>query len=338
MNLRHDLPASIAVFLVALPLCLGIALASGVPLGAGIIAGVVGGIVVGSLSGSHLSVSGPAAGLVAIVIDQVTALGSFPAFLVAVIFAGLLQIMLGMIKAGVIAYYFPSSVIRGLLAAIGVILILKQIPHAFGDDADVEGDFSFQQGDGENTFSELLRMFDLIEPAAIGICVLGIVILLFWQKSQRLARSPVPGALIVVAAGLAINELLIRLNSGWALGSGHRVRLAMSAEARDAMQSDAAHAADVLGGEVGGSAGEALQAAGGAGPPEAAAGVFDSVIDLFVFPRFLGALQPRGLPRRIDHRDRRVARNAAQPRSRRSARSPTARFPTQPRIDRSRVR
>ncbi len=286
MNLRHDLPASIAVFLVALPLCLGIALASGVPLGAGIIAGVVGGIVVGALSGSHLSVSGPAAGLVAIVIDQVTTLGSFPAFLVAVVFAGVLQIMLGLIKAGVIAYYFPSSVIRGLLAAIGVILILKQIPHAFGDDADVEGDFSFQQGDGENTFSELLRMFDQIEPAAIGICLAGLVILRFWQKNQKLAKSPVPGALVVVALGLAINELLIKFAPGLALGSGHRVRLAMSAKARQAMQTEAAHEAEVIASEAGGSAGVAFEAAGGAGVVDPTPGVFDSVTDLFIFPDF----------------------------------------------------
>ncbi|MEM6366451.1 MAG: SulP family inorganic anion transporter, partial [Planctomycetota bacterium] len=138
MKIRDDLPASIAVFLVALPLCLGIALASGAPLMSGVIAGIVGGVIVGSLSGSHVSVSGPAAGLVAIVLDQSEKLGSFDTFLLAVVFAGIVQLLLGVLRAGVIAYYFPSSVIRGLLTAIGLILILKQIPHAIGYDADAE--------------------------------------------------------------------------------------------------------------------------------------------------------------------------------------------------------
>ena len=142
-SIPADLPASIVVFLVALPLCLGVALASNAPLFSGIIAGIVGGIVVGLFSRSHLSVSGPAAGLTAIVAAAITALPSYEAFLVAVVYAGMLQIMFGILKAGVIGDYVPGSVIKGMLAAIGLILILKQLPHLIGYDTDFEGDTSF---------------------------------------------------------------------------------------------------------------------------------------------------------------------------------------------------
>jgi MFS superfamily sulfate permease-like transporter len=152
-----DLPASIVVFLVALPLCLGIALASGAPLFSGLISGIVGGIVAGILSGSNTSVSGPAAGLTVIVYNGIETLGSFEIFLLAVIMAGVLQFVLGVVRAGVIGYYFPTSVIKGMLAAIGLILILKQIPHAFGYDVDPEGDMEFIQVDQENTFSEIIN-------------------------------------------------------------------------------------------------------------------------------------------------------------------------------------
>ena len=154
-NLKQDLPASLVVFLVALPLCLGIAIASGAPPLAGLIAGIVGGIVIGSLSGSHISVSGPAAGLTVIVLNAQEDLGSFELFLSAVVIAGVLQIILGVVRAGVIGYYFPNSVIKGMLAAIGLILILKQIPHALGYDADTMGDDSFMQPDQHNTFTEI---------------------------------------------------------------------------------------------------------------------------------------------------------------------------------------
>jgi carbonic anhydrase/SulP family sulfate permease len=154
-KIKSDFPAGLVVFLVALPLCLGVALASGAPLLSGIISGVIGGIVVGFLSQSHTSVSGPAAGLSAIVLSSITQLGSFQIFLLAVVIAGAFQIILGLFKGGFIANYIPSNVIKGLLAAIGVILILKQIPHAMGYDKDPEYDFSFFQADGENTFSEL---------------------------------------------------------------------------------------------------------------------------------------------------------------------------------------
>ena len=142
-NLKYDIPAGLVVFLVAIPLCLGIALASGAPLFAGIIAGITGGIIVGSLSGSSLSVSGPAAGLTVIVLNAIDVIGTYEGFLAAVVIAGALQLTLGFLKAGIIGHFFPVSVIKGMLAAIGLILILKQIPHAFGYDADPEGDQSF---------------------------------------------------------------------------------------------------------------------------------------------------------------------------------------------------
>ena len=145
------------VFLVALPLCLGIAMASGAPLFSGIIAGIVGGIVVGYLSQSHISVSGPAAGLTAIVLTAITDLGSFEVFLLAVFLAGVIQLFLGFIKAGSISNYFPTNVIEGMLAGIGVIIILKQLPHAFGYDSDFEGDEAFIQIDGDNTFFALFN-------------------------------------------------------------------------------------------------------------------------------------------------------------------------------------
>ncbi|MGZ3924554.1 MAG: SulP family inorganic anion transporter, partial [Flavisolibacter sp.] len=141
-----DFPSSIVVFLVALPLCLGIALASNAPLFSGIIAGIIGGIVIGSLSGSQLSVSGPAAGLTAIVAAAILKLPTFETFLLAVVICGALQVVFGFIKAGVIGDYVPNCVIKGMLAAIGLILILKQLPHLVGYDANFLGDESFQQG------------------------------------------------------------------------------------------------------------------------------------------------------------------------------------------------
>lgn len=148
-HFRNDVPAGIVVFFVAVPLCLGIALASGAPLFSGLIAGIVGGIVVGALSGSPLGVSGPAAGLAVIVFEAIQTLGSFPTFLLAVVLAGLFQIVLGIGRAGILGYFFPSSVIKGMLSGIGLLIILKQIPHAVGWDADPEGDFSFVQVVGE---------------------------------------------------------------------------------------------------------------------------------------------------------------------------------------------
>ena len=181
-EIRHDLPSSIVVFFVAVPLCLGIALASGAPLFAGIIAGIVGGIVVGMASGSPLGVSGPAAGLAVIVLTSIGSLGgSWEAFLTAVVLAGIIQIILGYAKAGFIAYFFPSSVIKGMLTGIGLLIILKQIPHALGWDKDAEGDFGFVQNDGKNTFTEIITAFEFFTPGAVLIAGLSLAILLLWD-------------------------------------------------------------------------------------------------------------------------------------------------------------
>jgi len=209
-NLKKDLPASIVVFLVALPLCLGIALASGAPLFSGIIAGVVGGIVVAAVSGSQLSVSGPAAGLTVIVLGSIAQLGSYPTFLLAVVLAGIFQIVLGLIKAGTIGNYFPSSVIEGMLAAIGLILILKQLPHALGIDSDFNGDEAFFQNDHENTFSAIAGALNHFSLAAIVISVLSILVLVFWPKFKKLSTVPAP--LLVVAIGIGASYLFAGTN------------------------------------------------------------------------------------------------------------------------------
>lgn len=226
---RKDFPAAIVVFLVALPLCLGIALASGAPLFSGLIAGIVGGIVVGALSGSHASVSGPAAGLSAVVLAEINQLGSFDTFLLAVVLAGVIQVVLGALRAGFISDYVPTNVVKGLLAAIGIILILKQLPHAVGYDVDSEGDFSFIQADGLNTFSELLMMLGNFSPAAIIISMASLGLLLFWDKSW-LRRLPIPSALAVVVAGVVINEFLFAGSNGLQLTASHLVNIPLSAE------------------------------------------------------------------------------------------------------------
>ncbi|UPT70435.1 MAG: SulP family inorganic anion transporter [Flavobacterium sp. JAD_PAG50586_2] len=214
------------VFLVALPLCLGIALASGAPLFAGIIAGVVGGLVVGYLSKSHLSVSGPAAGLTAIVLTAITDLGSFNAFLLAGLIAGVIQLVLGFVKAGSISNYFPTNVIEGMLAGIGVIIFLKQIPHAFGYDPDHEGDFGFFQPDGENTFSEIFNIINHVQPGSIVITLVSLTILIAWTKVKFLKELKlVPAALIAVIVGILLNELFILTGSPLAIGSDHLVTL-----------------------------------------------------------------------------------------------------------------
>ncbi len=213
-NLKNDLPASLVVFLVAVPLCLGIALASGAPLFSGIIAGIVGGIVVSLLSGSQLGVSGPAAGLAVIVLASIQQLGSFEVFLFAVVLAGVIQIILGVLKAGVIGYYFPSSVIKGMLSGIGIIIILKQIPHAFGYDKDYEGDMSFVQPDGQNTFSEMFAMLDFISPGALIITLVSMFILIIWEQPfmKRFSiMKLIQGPLVAVAAGIGLNVLFANM-------------------------------------------------------------------------------------------------------------------------------
>src|SRR6478736_2534330 len=212
MNLKEywstDFKSSIIVFLVALPLCLGIALASGAPLFSGIVAGIIGGIVVGKLSGSPLSVSGPAAGLTSIVTASIIELGSYEAFLFCVVLAGVFQIIIGYIKAGSIGHFFPSSVIKGMLAGIGLILILKQIPHAVGYDADFEGDEQFVQSDGQNTFTEIMAAWDLLTPGAIVIAIMAIA-LLFWHQAKLkevkfFKMIPMPLVIVVLGIGLSL--------------------------------------------------------------------------------------------------------------------------------------
>jgi MFS superfamily sulfate permease-like transporter len=213
-NVRGDLASGLVVFLVALPLCLGIALASGAPLFSGIVSGVVGGIVVGFLSNSSLSVTGPAAGLTAIVLTAITDLGGFDIFLVAVILAGLLQIGLGFLRAGSFSNYFPTSVIEGMLAAIGIIIILKQIPHAFGHDVDNEGDFFFIEKSGHTTFDTLIESINFIHGGAIIIALLSITILIVWDRVPALKKlKMIPGALVVVVLSILLNELFIQTGS-----------------------------------------------------------------------------------------------------------------------------
>ncbi|HMU44744.1 MAG TPA: SulP family inorganic anion transporter [Chitinophagaceae bacterium] len=208
-NLKSDLPSGIVVFLVALPLCLGIALASGAPFFSGMIAGIIGGLVIASFSNSSLSVSGPAAGLAAIVYASIQEMGAFETFLLAVVFAGIVQFVLGMVKAGAIANYFPSSVIKGMLTAIGIIIILKQIPHAFGYDKDAEGDMNFLQVDGENTFSGIINAIGKIHLGATLVTIISLGILVLWEKNKFLRNRMklLPGGLVVVIFSIIVNEL-----------------------------------------------------------------------------------------------------------------------------------
>ncbi len=210
-NLKYDLPASVIVFLVAVPLCLGIALASGAPLFSGIIAGIVGGIVVGILSGSQLGVSGPAAGLAVIVATAIIELGSFEIFLAAVVLAGVFQVVLGLLRAGIVGYYFPSSVISGMLSGIGIVIILKQIPHGFGYDKDFEGSLAFTQPDGHNTVSELFFMMKAISPAAAIITLVSVLLLVLWDRpfiKKIKAFQIIQGPLVVVALGIVTHLIL----------------------------------------------------------------------------------------------------------------------------------
>lgn len=224
--LNADFAAGLVVFLVALPLCLGIALASGAPLFSGIIAGIIGGLVVGLLSGSNVSVTGPAAGLTAIVLSAITTLGSFELFLMAVVLAGAIQLVLGFLKAGIISNYFPNNVIEGMLAGIGVIIFLKQIPHAFGYDKDTEGDMYFEEKTGGNTFTTLMESFDHISVGATIITLLSLTILLIWDKVPMLKKIKLlPGALVAVLAGVLINEIFKISGSSLALDTTHLVNL-----------------------------------------------------------------------------------------------------------------
>lgn len=227
-NLRRDLPAGVVVFFVAIPLCLGIALASGAPLFSGLVAGIIGGIVVGALSGSHLGVSGPAAGLAVIVATAIQELGSFEAFLVAVVLAGVLQISLGLARAGVLAYFFPSSVIKGMLTGIGLLIILKQIPHAVGWDSDPFGDFAFNQIDGETTFSEIGRALEYVDARAILVAAVSLAILLLWDRvlvHRSKIFTLIQGPLVAVAFGVAYQLLTLQFAPSWAINTEHLVQI-----------------------------------------------------------------------------------------------------------------
>jgi MFS superfamily sulfate permease-like transporter len=208
-NFKHDIPASIVVFLVAMPLCLGIAMASGAPLYSGLISGIIGGIVVGALSGSSLGVSGPAAGLAVIVLNTITDLGGFEIFLVAVVLAGILQLIMGFAKGGTVAYFFPSSVIHGMLAGIGILIFLKQIPHAFGYDKVPAGDFKFSQNDGHTTFSEFSYMLENISPGVLIITTTSLIILILWNtkyfKNLKFTKL-IQGPLVAVISGILLNK------------------------------------------------------------------------------------------------------------------------------------
>jgi SulP family sulfate permease len=227
-EIKSDLPASIVVFFVAVPLCLGIALASGAPLFSGIIAGIVGGIIVGIASGSSLGVSGPAAGLAVIVLTSIATLGSWPAFLLAVVIAGIIQLILGFAKAGFIAYFFPSSVIKGMLTGIGLLIILKQIPHALGWDKDAEGDDAFIQADGQNTFSEIGKALDFITPGAVLIAAISLAILILWDsvltKKNKIFQL-IQGPIVVVILGIVMNYLFKAGTLDFSLADDQVVRL-----------------------------------------------------------------------------------------------------------------
>ncbi|MBS3953514.1 MAG: SulP family inorganic anion transporter [Methylomicrobium sp.] len=238
-HLNHDIPAGLVVFLVALPLCLGVALASGAPLFAGLIAGMVGGIIISWASGSQLAVSGPAAGLTVIVFNAIETLGSFTGFLVAVVLAGFIQLILGYLRAGIIGAYFPSSVIKGMLAAIGLILIMKQIPHALGYDISFEGDESYMQESVSTTLIELADTFNAISPGATVVSVIALLILIGWESSF-IKRIPLirllPGALVVVMWGVVYNILALRFYPSLAISDKHLVSLPVTEKATDFFQ------------------------------------------------------------------------------------------------------
>jgi len=228
-SLPNDLTASVVVFLVALPLCLGVALASNAPLFSGIIAGVIGGIVVGLASRSHLSVSGPAAGLTAIVAGSLALLPSFEAFLLAVVMAGVMQLILGFAKAGVIGDFVPGSVIKGMLAAIGLILLINQFPHLLGDDSQFETDEGVPRKG--NIFSNFFFAFTNINTSAFIIGGLALLLNIFWEKFQKGKTGFirfVPGPLLMVILGVTLNQLFQTQNWLPALTGEHLVILPMA--------------------------------------------------------------------------------------------------------------
>ena len=235
-HIKDDLPAGIVVFLVALPLCLGIALASGAPLFSGLIAGFVGGLVVSWLSGSQLSVSGPAAGLTVIVFNAIETLGSFQGLLLAGVLAGVLQILLGYLRAGIIGAFFPSAVIKGMLAAIGLILIIKQIPHATGYDNHYEGDESYMRETASSSFSDLLQAFQGVSQGAMAISLIALGIILLWETSwikRRKWLSMIPAPLLVVIWGVSYNFFTLQFAPDWSVSDVHLVKLPVTEHLSD---------------------------------------------------------------------------------------------------------
>jgi len=233
-TIKSDFPASLVVFFVALPLCLGIALASGAPLFSGLIAGIVGGIVVGALSGSTVGVSGPAAGLAAIVLTAIGTLGGFENFLLALVLGGVIQLLFGVLRAGVIGYYFPSSVIKGMLTGIGIIIILKQIPNFFGYDEASAWDLEFFEIDGGNTFSELLKIVHNINPGAALIGVISLFILILWDQvlsEKGKIFKIIQGPLVVVVLGIVFYNLT--KDGAWAIADNHLVSVPIPENASD---------------------------------------------------------------------------------------------------------
>ncbi len=232
-HLKQDIPAGIVVFLVALPLCLGIAMASGAPLFAGLIAGMIGGIIISWTSGSQLSVSGPAAGLTVIVFNAIEQLGSYTGFLVAVVLAGILQLIFGYLRAGIIGAFFPSAVIKGMLAAIGLILIIKQIPHAVGYDVSFEGDDSYMMETAASSLQELIASFGAFSLGSTLIAVGALLIMIVWETSfmKRFALVRLfPGALMAVIWGVSFNILALDLFPAWAVTGKHLVSLPVTAD------------------------------------------------------------------------------------------------------------
>ncbi len=233
---REDAQASLVVFLVALPLCLGIALASGAPLAAGLISGIIGGIVVGGLSGSQISIAGPAAGFTIIVSSAIHDLGSFEAFTLAVLISGILQILFGILRGGIIGNYFPSSVIKGMLAAIGIILILKQLPHAFGYDADYMGDESFDEVGGENTFTRILNALRFIHPGAVLIAMISFIVIKgfdFGKMRGHKIFQFLPGAIVAVISSIVLNEIFKATSQILTVTSDHLVSLPFEGGLKD---------------------------------------------------------------------------------------------------------
>ena len=229
-NMKYDLPAGLVVFLVALPLCLGISLASGAPFSAGIMAGIIGGLLIPLISRAQLSVSGPAAGLTTVVLIGVETVGSYQGFLVAVFIAGLIQVVLGLIKTGTIAYFFPSSVIKGMLAGIGFILIFKQFPHALGYDVEIFGADNFGGGEGENTFTRFFHSLEHIEWGAFIISAISLSIMIFWGKTKLAKFKWLPAALIVTVLSILLNKAFHLWFPELALGGKHLVNIPSSSE------------------------------------------------------------------------------------------------------------